>query len=454
MSEETKEMDELEEADKSTAKINKIEVGDDEQGEPDHDKAVAKASDNKTKGKAESAKVKAESKKVKEDDEEEPESDEDEGEEEEEQTKKEAREVPKLKSEILAGLVDHLKGLKKEDLSKIYGSQVIGEEEGDDEEEEDDEEEKEESKKVKESIDQKIDELDVSGDVEALVQGEELSEEFKTKAATIFETAIKSKVRSELEKIQEENDKQMEELAETSMKSMVEKVDDYLGYVVEQWMSENELAIERGLKGEIAEDFISGLKGLFEDHYIDVPDEKYDILEANLTKIEELEDKLNKQMEENVQLRKAKGELVKESMIADIADGMTDTETEKFQSLVDDVEFSDEDSYKEKLQTIKESYFGDKEVKSQDETLTEETKSEEDAPKDIKPVIRFKSKIDGSTVLKDLVQGDVQIDNNTIEDFVILRNDGSPTYNLSASVDDHQMKVTHIIRGDDHKINT
>ena len=152
-------------------------------------------------------------------------------------------------------------------------------------------------KGFKESIDQKIEDLDVSQDVEALVDGEELSEDFKTKAATIFESAIKSKVRSELEKIQEENDKQMEELAETSMTSMVEKVDDYLNYVVEQWMSENELAIERGLKGEIAEDFISGLKGLFEDHYIDVPDEKYDILEANLTKIEELEDKLNKQME-------------------------------------------------------------------------------------------------------------------------------------------------------------
>ncbi len=375
MSEETKEMDELEEADKATAKVNKIDAGDDEQKDPDMDKAVKKASDNKTKGKAESAKVKAESKKVKEDDEEEPESDEDEGEEEEdEQTKKEAHEVPKLKSEILAGLVDHLKGLKKEDLSKIYGSQIIGEEEGDDEE---DEEEAEESKKVKESIDQKIDELDVSGDVEALVQGEELSEEFKTKAATIFESAIKSKVRSELEKIQEENDKQMKELAETSMTSMVEKVDDYLNYVVEQWMSENELAIERGLKGEIAEDFISGLKGLFEDHYIDVPDEKYDILEANLTKIEELEEKLNKQMEENVQLRKAKGELVKESMIADIANGMTDTETEKFQSLVDDVEFSDEGSYKEKLQTIKESYFGTGKVESEEtEVLTEEGSQE------------------------------------------------------------------------------
>ncbi len=369
MSEELKEMEEVEEVDEATApkasNPSSVKV---KQEKEDMQKAKTPAT------------AKSESKKVKEDDEEDPEdpeSDEDEGEEEEEQTKKEAVEIPKLKSEILAGLVDHLKGLKKEDLSKIYGSQVIGEEEGDDEEEEDDEEEKEESKKVKESIDQKIDELDVSGDVEALVQGEELSEEFKTKAATIFETAIKSKVRSELEKIQEENDKQMEELAETSMTSMVEKVDDYLNYVVEQWMSENELAIERGLKGEIAEDFISGLKGLFEDHYIDVPDEKYDILEANLTKIEELEDKLNKQMEENVQLRKAKGELVKESMIADIADGMTDTETEKFQSLVDDVEFSDEDSYKEKLQTIKESYFGTGKVETEEtEVLTEEGSQE------------------------------------------------------------------------------
>ena len=163
MSEETKEMDELEEADKSTAKIVKHEVGDDEQGDPDMDKGVKKASDNKTKGKAES-------KKVKEDDEEEeePESDEDEGEEEEEQTKKEAREVPKLKSEILAGLVDHLKGLKKEDLSKIYGSQIIGEQD-DDEDDDEEEEDPEESKKVKESIDQKIEDLDVSQDVEALV---------------------------------------------------------------------------------------------------------------------------------------------------------------------------------------------------------------------------------------------------------------------------------------------
>ena len=299
-----------------------------------------------------------------------------ESDEEEEEVKKEEKSTPKLKSEIMQGLVDHIKGLKKEDLAKMYGTHILGETEQDEgyEEEEEDEEA---SKVKKEDIDQTIEDLDVSGDVEALVQGEELSDEFKTKAATIFETAIKSKVRTELEKIHAENQESSKKVAEETMSSVVEKVDDYLNYVVEQWMTDNELAIERGLKGEIAEDFISGLKGLFEDHYIDVPDEKYDILEANLTKIEELEDKLNKQMEENVQLKKAKGELVKESMIADVADGMTDTETEKFQSLVDDVEFSDEDSYKEKLQTIKESYFGTGKVEAQEtETLTEEGSEE------------------------------------------------------------------------------
>ena len=284
----------------------------------------------------------------------------------------EIKEMPKLKSEILQGLVDHMKGLKKEDLAKLYGSQILEQDDEEEEDDEDGEEEESEEKKVKkESIDQIVDGLDVSDDVTALVDGEELSEEFKTKAATIFETAVKSKVRAELEKIQEENDKVMEDMAESTMNDIVEKVDDYMNYVVEQWMEDNQLAIERGLKGEIAEDFISGLKNLFEDHYIDVPDEKYDILEANLTKIEELEEKLNKQMEENVQLKKQKGELVKESMISAVADGMTDTETEKFQSLVEDVEFSDEETYKGKLQTIRESYFGSGEVENQ-QVLTEE----------------------------------------------------------------------------------
>jgi len=370
MSEEiNKAMEDLEEADASTAKVNKIDIGDDEQKDPNFDGATSKAKENKAKAKAESKKIKAESKKVKEEDDEEEDSDEDE-EESDEQVKKESVSIPKLKSEMLDGLVNHMKGLKKEDLAKMYGSTLVEDE--DEEDADDDEEQEDESaKKVKESIDQKVEALDISKDVEALVVGEELSDEFKAKAATIFETAVKTKVREELTKIQEENEGVMQSLAEDTMSSVVEKIDDYLNYVVEQWMEDNQLAIERGLKGEIAEDFISGLKGLFEDHYIDVPDEKYDILEANLSKIEELEDKLNKQMEENVQLNKAKGELVKESMIADIADGMTDTETEKFQSLVEDVEFSDGDSYNDKLKTIKESYFGTGAVEPK-EVITEE----------------------------------------------------------------------------------
>ena len=297
----------------------------------------------------------------------------------EEETEELEESLPRLKSEMVDGLVKHMKGLKKEDLAKLYSNTLMVKEEEEEEDEDDDEEEMEayhNKKMKKESIDQAIESLDVSDDVNALVEGEEISEEFKSKAATIFESAVKTKVRAELEKMQEENDKIITDMAEQTMTDLVEKVDDYLNYVVEQWMSENELAIERGLKGEIAEDFISGLKNLFEDHYIDVPDEKYDILEANLTKIEELEEKLNKQIEENVQLRKAKGELVKESLVADIANGMTDTETEKFQSLVEDVEFSDEESYTEKLKTIRESYFGSKEVLTEEgteETTTEQT---------------------------------------------------------------------------------
>ena len=365
-----KEMEELEELEEVTANAKTISATSPssvklKQEKEDMQKAKTSGATNtlKTKGDAKSVKTPA------------MEDTEVEGEVVEEEVE-EIQEMPKLKSEMLDGLVAHMKSLKKEDLAKLYASNLMKEED-EEEEEEDAEEEEMESKKVaKESIDQVVDSLDVSDDVNALVDGEELSEEFKSKAATIFESAVKTKVRAELEKIQEQNDQLIEEMAESTINDMTEKVDDYLNYVVEQWMEENQLAIERGLKGEIAEDFISGLKNLFEDHYIDVPDEKYDILEANLTKIEELEEKLNKQMDENIQLRKQKGELVKESMISDVADGMTDTETEKFQSLVEDVEFSDEESYKEKLQTIRESYFGS----STAQVLTEEGSIEDNTP--------------------------------------------------------------------------
>ena len=144
---------------------------------------------------------------------------------------------------------------------------------------------------------------------------------------------------------------------DTFKEELTEKVDTYLNYVVEEWTKENELAIERGLKGEIAEDFISGLQQLFEDHYIDVPDEKYDVLEAQSDKISELEEKLNAEISKNVEIKESNNSLVREQVISEVSEDLADTEVEKFKTLTQDVEFSSEESFKEKLNTLKESYF-------------------------------------------------------------------------------------------------
>ena len=210
---------------------------------------------------------------------------------------------------------------------------------------------------AKAEIEEKIKSISVKEDVDALTEGEELSEEFKEKAATVFEAAVKSKMRSEVERIVEAVNSEKETEMETFKDELTEKVDTYLNYVVETWSKENELAIERGLKGEIAEDFISGLKQLFEDHYIDVPDEKYDVLEAQSEKIAELEEKLNEEIQKNVDMSQQNSGLVREQMIAEVSEDLADTEIEKFKSLTDDVEFSDAESFKEKLNTLKESYF-------------------------------------------------------------------------------------------------
>jgi len=224
---------------------------------------------------------------------------------------------------------------------------------------EEDEEEVEEaiSPEKKEAIDARIKDLDVKEDVDALMTGEDLSEEFKTKAATVFEAAIKSKLRSEIDRIHEEVSSEKETEQETFKEDMTEKVDTYLNYVVEEWTKENELAIERGLKGEIAEDFISGLKQLFEDHYIDVPDEKYDVLEAQSEKIAELEEKLNESIQKNVEMTESNSLLVREQVFIEVSEDLAQTEIEKFKSLVEDVDFTDEESFYEKLSTLKESYF-------------------------------------------------------------------------------------------------
>jgi hypothetical protein len=209
----------------------------------------------------------------------------------------------------------------------------------------------------KEAIEEKIKSINVKEDVDALIAGEDLSEEFKDKAATIFEAAVKSKIRSEVVRMEEGYAVALEEATETIKEELSVKVDDYLGYVVEEWMKENELAVERGLKGEIAEDFISGLKQLFEDHYIDVPDEKYDVLEAQSEKIAELEEKLNGMIEENVEKKKVVESLTREQITSEVSHDLAATEVEKFKSLTEDVDFVSEDSFRAKLDTLKESYF-------------------------------------------------------------------------------------------------
>jgi len=207
----------------------------------------------------------------------------------------------------------------------------------------------------------KKEEIDVTEHVDALIAGEDdLSEEFKTKAATVFEAAIKSKVTEIEEYLEADYNKKFEEEISKSKDELVEKVDSYLNYVVEEWMKDNELALEKGIKGEIAEDFISGLKKLFEDHYIDVPDEKYNVLEDQAGKIEDLEKKLNEQIEKNVVLNKSNFDYVQKAIVAEAAEDLADTSKEKFFKLAEEIDASNTEEFKTKIATIKESYFGKK----------------------------------------------------------------------------------------------
>ena len=195
----------------------------------------------------------------------------------------------------------------------------------------------------------------------ALVANEaDLSEEFKTKAATVFEAAIQSKVKEIAEEMEADYNTKFEDESAKAKAELVEKVDSYLNYVVEEWMKDNEVALERGIKGEIAEDFISGLKKLFEDHYIDVPDDKYNVLEDQASKIEELEKKLNEEVEKNVNLAKENGEYTKKQIVAEAGDSLTDTQKEKFAKLTEEIEYSNAEDFKNKVETVKESYFADK----------------------------------------------------------------------------------------------
>jgi len=204
------------------------------------------------------------------------------------------------------------------------------------------------------------DEVDVEEDVNALLGGEELSEDFKNKAKTIFEAALKSKVVEIREALEAQYEIKLQEAIEDAKGELVERVDAYLEYVSEEWVSENELAIENGIKTEMTESFLAGMKGLFEEHYVTIPEEKYDVLHNMVDKLDEMEIKLNEQIQRNISLNKRLAESVADGILDEISEGLAVTQKEKLASLAESVEFESETTYREKLETLKESYFSSK----------------------------------------------------------------------------------------------
>ena len=215
--------------------------------------------------------------------------------------------------------------------------------------------------------------INVEEDIEALIAGEELSEEFQEKARTIFHTAIKAKVAELTEEVKASQEEKIAEEVAEYKRILQERVDSYLEYVADEWMSENKLAAENGLKTEMTESFLTGMKGLFEDHYVQIPEEKYDVLNSMVDKLDDMEAKLNEQIEKNVALNRRLAESTADVIFADVVDGLAETQKEKLAGLAENVEFESEESYREKLETLKESYFPSKTGKRDtSENLSEE----------------------------------------------------------------------------------
>ena len=213
--------------------------------------------------------------------------------------------------------------------------------------------------------------IDVTQDVEALLQGEEFSDEFKFKAATIFEAAVKAKVVEEVEKIQKTFEEKLQQEVAEVKESVETRVESHLDYVAEQWVKENQLAVDTGLRSELSEEFILGLKGLFEQHYVDIPEDKYDVLGEMSEKLDEMEEKLNEQIETNVGLNATLGTYIRNGAIAEISEGLAQTQREKLASLAEGVELVSEESQREKIVTIKENYFPRTQASSSEDLVTE-----------------------------------------------------------------------------------
>ena len=214
-------------------------------------------------------------------------------------------------------------------------------------------------------------EINIEQDVDALVAGEELSEDFKEKAKTILETAVKGQVSQIKETLVADYDKRLLEEVEEIKTALNERIDSYLEYVADEWFNENQLAVEGGLKEELTESFMTGLKGLFEEHYVEIPEDKYDVLQSMVDKLDDMETKLNEQIERNVTLNARLAESSSDVILADVSEGLADTQKEKLASLAESVEFESEDQYREKLETLKESYFTGATPKASGETISE-----------------------------------------------------------------------------------
>ena len=228
---------------------------------------------------------------------------------------------------------------------------------------------------------------DVDADVQALLEGEELSEDFQNKARTIFETAIKSKVGEIKEELQESYANALVEELDTIKTGLTERVDSYLEYVADEWFQENALQVEAGLKTEMTESFMEGMKSLFEEHYVTIPEEKYDVLNSMVDKLDEMEGKLNEQIDRNVALNRRLAESTADVIFADVAEGLADTQKDKLATLAENVEFESETDYREKLGTLKESYFPSKTSapKSISENLSEEVSTDEVISEEVNP---------------------------------------------------------------------
>lgn len=291
--------------------------------------------------------------------------------------------VPKTKVGMITAMADAMKGMKAPELKAAYGKMMnamYGESV--------ETEESETVTSIKEIKKISAEEVDVAEDVEAMFAGQDLSEDFTSKATTIFEAAVVSKVNEVLETVTVDLEAELEAEKEEIVESMTARLDDYMEYVVESWMQENELAVEQGIKAEITENFMVGLRNLFSENYIDIPEEKVDLVDELAAKVAELEESVNEEVERNIATRKELAEAKKSVVLRDVTEGLTESQVVKMQSLAEGVEFESSEDYASKLETIKENYFPQEELFEDTSFDSEPVELDEENEKPIDPSMK------------------------------------------------------------------